>query len=106
MYSWVLNNAEFRRWCNGDSQLLWVKGDPGKGKTMLQCGIINELEKVGGGLVAVLLLSGDRCAHQQRHGCTARSEDDEDYWTIPEDLTANQVARDRFSKVPGCKART
>ena len=52
VYSWVLNNAEFRRWRNGDGQLLWVKGDPGKGKTMLLCGIINELEKVGGSLVA------------------------------------------------------
>jgi hypothetical protein len=25
--------------------LLWIKGDPGKGKTMLLCGIVNELEK-------------------------------------------------------------
>ena len=25
--------------------MLWIKGDPGKGKTMLLCGIINELEK-------------------------------------------------------------
>ncbi|KAF2464141.1 uncharacterized protein BDR25DRAFT_329318 [Lindgomyces ingoldianus] len=28
-----------------ESRLLWVKGDPGKGKTMLLCGIIDELEK-------------------------------------------------------------
>ncbi|EHK42229.1 hypothetical protein TRIATDRAFT_186084, partial [Trichoderma atroviride IMI 206040] len=30
-------------------RLLWVKGDPGKGKTMLLCGIINELKprKIG-----------------------------------------------------------
>ncbi|CAH0055285.1 unnamed protein product [Clonostachys solani] len=27
------------------SWLLWIKGDPGKGKTMLLCGIIDELEK-------------------------------------------------------------
>ncbi|KAF2878163.1 NACHT domain-containing protein [Massariosphaeria phaeospora] len=27
------------------SQLLWIKGDPGKGKTMLLCGIIDELQK-------------------------------------------------------------
>ena len=25
--------------------LLWVEGDPGKGKTMLLCGIVNELKK-------------------------------------------------------------
>jgi Cdc6-like AAA superfamily ATPase len=29
----------------GKTMLLLVKGDPGKGKTMLLCGIINELEK-------------------------------------------------------------
>jgi hypothetical protein len=45
-YRWVLENADFQRW-HGDqqSQLLWVKGDPGKGKTMLLCGIIDELTK-------------------------------------------------------------
>ncbi len=43
-YRWVLDNKDFKRWrCGGDGQLLWVKGDPGKGKTMLLCGIIDEL---------------------------------------------------------------
>ncbi|KAJ9155237.1 hypothetical protein NKR23_g1597 [Pleurostoma richardsiae] len=43
---WVLNNKEFLRWRHGRrNRLLWVKGDPGKGKTMLLCGIVNELEK-------------------------------------------------------------
>ncbi|KAJ1329819.1 dynein assembly factor with WDR repeat domains 1 [Microdochium nivale] len=46
-YIWVLDNPDFRQWCNdGNQRLLWVKGDPGKGKTMLLCGIIDELEKV------------------------------------------------------------
>ncbi|KAK3359288.1 WD40-repeat-containing domain protein, partial [Lasiosphaeria hispida] len=45
-YHWVLNNSEFRQWDeNPDSCLLWVKGDPGKGKTMLLCGIVNELHR-------------------------------------------------------------
>ncbi|KAH7065088.1 NACHT domain-containing protein [Macrophomina phaseolina] len=45
-YRWVLNNASFQQWCNDpQSQLLWIKGDPGKGKTMLLCGIVNELQK-------------------------------------------------------------
>jgi len=45
-YRWVLQNSDFQLWRNDeDSRLLWVKGDPGKGKTMLLCGIINELEK-------------------------------------------------------------
>ncbi len=43
-YRWVLDNEDFKNWrCSRDGQLLWVKGDPGKGKTMLLCGIINEL---------------------------------------------------------------
>ncbi|KAK4171574.1 hypothetical protein QBC36DRAFT_249332 [Triangularia setosa] len=45
-YCWVLSNVQFQQWHDGDDQrLLWIKGDPGKGKTMLLCGIINELEK-------------------------------------------------------------
>ena len=45
-YSWVLDHVDFRRWRDdGQSQLLWIKGDPGKGKTMLLCGIIDELIK-------------------------------------------------------------
>ncbi|KAK7177557.1 Vegetative incompatibility protein HET-E-1-like protein 15 [Paraphaeosphaeria sporulosa] len=45
-YRWVLQNPEFRQWCdNQHSRLLWVKGDPGKGKTMLLCGIVDELEE-------------------------------------------------------------
>ncbi len=43
-YRWVLDNAEFQQWYDGEgSQLLWIKGGPGKGKTMLICGIIDEL---------------------------------------------------------------
>ncbi|KAF1939818.1 HET-domain-containing protein [Clathrospora elynae] len=44
LYLWVLNNNTFKKWKQDlDSRLLWVKGDPGKGKTMLLCGIINKL---------------------------------------------------------------
>ncbi|KAL2782344.1 NACHT domain-containing protein [Aspergillus keveii] len=43
-FRWVLENAEFRKWhSSSQSQLLWIKGDPGKGKTMLMIGIIDEL---------------------------------------------------------------
>ncbi|KAK4249691.1 NACHT domain-containing protein [Corynascus novoguineensis] len=46
-YRWVLDNTDFRRWRNNEeSRLLWIKGDPGKGKTMLLCGIIDELKAV------------------------------------------------------------
>jgi hypothetical protein len=45
-YHWVLDNSSFQQWHNDpQSGLLWIKGDPGKGKTMLLCGIINELQK-------------------------------------------------------------
>ena len=41
-YSWILESHEFNAW-KKDGGLLWVRGDPGKGKTMLLCGIIDEL---------------------------------------------------------------
>jgi hypothetical protein len=44
-YHWILENSDFKRWRGGQqSHMLWIKGDPGKGKTMLLCGIINELK--------------------------------------------------------------
>ncbi|KAL7928858.1 hypothetical protein V8C35DRAFT_220486 [Trichoderma chlorosporum] len=45
-YSWILDHAGYKQF-RGDpnSRLLWIKGDPGKGKTMLLCGIIDELRK-------------------------------------------------------------
>ncbi|KAJ6110018.1 hypothetical protein N7486_002253 [Penicillium sp. IBT 16267x] len=43
-YCWVLDHPDFRRWQDAEfGQLLWIRGDPGKGKTMLVCGIIDEL---------------------------------------------------------------
>ncbi|KAL1644350.1 hypothetical protein SLS61_008857, partial [Didymella pomorum] len=45
-YRWVLDNATYQQWQQDPhSRLLWIKGDPGKGKTMLLCGIIDELKK-------------------------------------------------------------
>ena len=45
-YYWILENSDFQQWCNDQqSRLLWIKGDSGKGKTMLLCGIVNELTK-------------------------------------------------------------
>ncbi|KAF2813936.1 WD40 repeat-like protein, partial [Mytilinidion resinicola] len=49
-YRWICENSNFRQWRDDQqswqlAQLLWIKGDPGKGKTMLLCGIVNELEK-------------------------------------------------------------
>ncbi|KAK3351892.1 putative heterokaryon incompatibility protein [Neurospora tetraspora] len=45
-YRWVFDNPDFKRWRQlRESCLLWIKGDPGKGKTMLLCGIVDELER-------------------------------------------------------------
>jgi hypothetical protein len=45
-YQWILENSDFKQWRSAQqSRLLWIKGDPGKGKTMLLCGTINELNK-------------------------------------------------------------
>jgi hypothetical protein len=42
---WAFEKREYQEWRNGKQNgLLWIKGDPGKGKTMLMCGIIDELE--------------------------------------------------------------
>lgn len=46
-YGWVLDHPDFRQWRDDEqSRLLWIKGDPGKGKTMLLCGIIDHLRPV------------------------------------------------------------
>src|SRR5205809_2763132 len=45
-YRWILDNVDFQRWYHDQqSRLLWIKGDPGRGKTMLLCGIIDELQR-------------------------------------------------------------
>lgn len=43
-YRWILQNPQFQTWRNSDdNRLLWLRGDPGKGKTMLLCGLAQEL---------------------------------------------------------------
>jgi hypothetical protein len=45
-YRWILENSDFQWWRDDQqSRLLWIKGDPSKGKTILLCGIVNKLEK-------------------------------------------------------------
>ncbi|KAH6989847.1 hypothetical protein EDB80DRAFT_587431, partial [Ilyonectria destructans] len=58
-YCWILNNADFQQWRNDEqSRLLWIKGDPGKGKTILLCGIINELKKETTNLLSYFFCQG------------------------------------------------
>ncbi|KAL6885998.1 WD40-repeat-containing domain protein [Trichoderma evansii] len=45
-YRWILDNPDFQLWRDDkERRLLWIRGDPGKGKTMLLCGIANEMRK-------------------------------------------------------------
>ncbi|EXL51561.1 hypothetical protein FOCG_09485 [Fusarium oxysporum f. sp. radicis-lycopersici 26381] len=58
-YCWILKNTDFQQWRNDEqSRLLWIKGDPGKGKTMLLCGIINELTKETSNLLSYFFCQG------------------------------------------------
>lgn len=53
-YCWILDNEEFQQWQQDDHSncLLWIRGDPGKGKTMLLCGIIEELTRSLGDVIS------------------------------------------------------
>lgn len=43
--SWISNNSCYREWRNSErSELLWIHGDPGKGKTMLLISQVLELK--------------------------------------------------------------
>jgi hypothetical protein len=42
-FQWIIHHSDFQRWRNDDCTFLWISGNPGKGKTMLLIGIIDEL---------------------------------------------------------------
>ncbi|KAF3073766.1 hypothetical protein CFAM422_004130 [Trichoderma lentiforme] len=45
-FSWILEHEDFNKWRHTkESGCLWIKGDPGKGKTMLLCGVIEDFER-------------------------------------------------------------
>ncbi|KAF5536696.1 heterokaryon incompatibility protein het-E-1 [Fusarium napiforme] len=44
-YEWILESDAYRTFIDDpSSRVLWINGPPGKGKTMLLCGIIDELQ--------------------------------------------------------------
>jgi WD40 repeat protein len=58
-YRWVLDDPYFQQWHDdSQSRLLWITGDPGKGKTMLLCGIIEVLERSTHGLLSYFFCQG------------------------------------------------
>jgi hypothetical protein len=45
-YRWILEHSDYQQWRDDKQRiLLWIMGDPGKGKTMLVCGIIDEISR-------------------------------------------------------------
>ena len=42
---WILSNTAFESWRSSVSQLLWLSGGPGKGKTMISIFLTEELER-------------------------------------------------------------
>lgn len=42
-YRWILKDEQFTKWYQRETSLLWLNGDPGKGKTMSVCGIIDHV---------------------------------------------------------------
>lgn len=43
-YNWIIGHVDYKQFCEDrQKRMLWIKGDPGKGKTMLLCGMIDEL---------------------------------------------------------------
>jgi NACHT domain len=62
-FSWILSQKDYVEWReNDEARLLWVKGDPGKGKTMLLIGIIDELsnfeETLDAGILSYFFCQG------------------------------------------------
>src|SRR5271156_2281700 len=43
---WITTNKTYASWLASRSQLLWLSGGPGKGKTMLSIFLTEELEKI------------------------------------------------------------
>ncbi|KAF4345634.1 vegetatible incompatibility het-E-1 [Fusarium beomiforme] len=66
-YSWIFHTEEFQAWHQDtDRRLLWIKGDPGKGKTMLLCGIIDRLDALTPNVVSYFF-----CQATENHQNTA-----------------------------------
>ncbi|KAF5232109.1 hypothetical protein FANTH_13105 [Fusarium anthophilum] len=52
-HSWIFLTEGFQTWQQDpDCRLLWIRGDPGKGKAMLLCGIIDRLDETTPGLIS------------------------------------------------------
>ncbi|KAH7031007.1 uncharacterized protein B0I36DRAFT_207242, partial [Microdochium trichocladiopsis] len=45
-FDWILENDQLKHWQQSkDARLLWIRGEAGKGKTMLMIGLVNQLAR-------------------------------------------------------------
>ncbi|RYP45027.1 hypothetical protein DL768_008577 [Monosporascus sp. mg162] len=79
--NWILEYEDFQRWRNNDeARLLWIKGDPGKGKTMLliAIGTNKDLNNAAAVLRGLVYLLGDKypslVSHLRKRYDNARSK--------------------------------
>ncbi|KAJ6036021.1 hypothetical protein N7540_000300 [Penicillium herquei] len=71
-YRWILDHVDFKKWQNDpESRLLWINGDPGKGKTMLLCGIIDELSASTNGNMTTISFFFCQAAEPRINNATA-----------------------------------
>lgn len=58
--AWILDNEDFNSWLNNkDAQILWIKGLPGKGKTMLMLALEEKLSQKPGILASFFCQNTD-----------------------------------------------
>ncbi|KAL1988197.1 hypothetical protein VTN96DRAFT_727 [Rasamsonia emersonii] len=67
---WIRENELYRSWLDSGTQLLWITGSPGKGKTMLSLFLTEELERRTQGMENSELIF-HFCRHQDEKRGTA-----------------------------------
>ncbi|CAI6095882.1 unnamed protein product [Clonostachys chloroleuca] len=73
-YRWILHHEAYREFRQDPRRrLLWIKGDPGKGKTMLLCGMIDELKKETTQLIAYFFCQATQEQDQRSAPAVLRS---------------------------------
>lgn len=73
-YRWILHHETYSKFRQDPKRrLLWIKGDPGKGKTMLLCGIIDELKKETSQLITYFFCQATQEQNQRSAPAILRS---------------------------------
>jgi hypothetical protein len=68
-FKWILDHDHYKRWFNGgDGNVLWIRGDAGKGKTMMLCEIIENLKGKSAGCISYFFC---QATNQKMNNATA-----------------------------------